>query len=572
MEGYVDTMIRNLTKRAAVVLTALAVLCLPAVAHAADSSLFTFEQDGENLMIGAKFLEGREVCTVFVVCPSADVSTEYDVVYDLSDKVVAADMVSADENGELSYMIPIGSKGPFGTYTAFVGHSGKVEQYKTKFTRSSPEILEQLRTELNSSPNKLEILIKYSDITLIDKEWYENADEKMLSFMEGIIAEMVPVNDVELFLSSINGLFEKIYAVSDLNKSGSVQEFAQALNEGKQQLGVIFEPLEENNQVYVKKLYDSLPLSSWELIEETNEEFLLCMINSAAYGSYRELIMNYPQIGISDYEKKIEMLTKTQEEDMLRAVAEDGPFKTLEEFCSSFELRCKNALNNKQHNLPSASHGGGGGSSSLSGGRVLSAPLDTETNGEPQKEMFSDLHSVPWATEAITYLAKLNAISGKANGVFDPADNVKREEFVKMVLNSFAYTVHSGTCNYSDVEHGSWYENYIYTAFDEEIIFGYDDVTFGIGQNLSRQDAAVILLRAITKKGGSLPYTDNEIYPNDFEKISDYAAVSVSEMFNVGILTGDENRNFNPEDSLTRAEAAKMIYECLMHTDIGGER
>ena len=51
--------------------------------------------------------------------------------------------------------------------------------------------------------------------------------------------------------------------------------------------------------------------------------------------------------------------------------------------------------------------------------------------------------------------------------------------------------------------------------------------------------------------------------PNDFNSVEEYAAEAVQNMFKAGIINGDENRNFKPQDFLTRAEAAKMIHGIL---------
>ena len=50
----------------------------------------------------------------------------------------------------------------------------------------------------------------------------------------------------------------------------------------------------------------------------------------------------------------------------------------------------------------------------------------------------------------------------------------------------------------------------------------------------------------------------------DYENIADYAKEHVLSIYNLGIISGDENKNFNPDNFATRAEAAKMIYGMLV--------
>ena len=44
---------------------------------------------------------------------------------------------------------------------------------------------------------------------------------------------------------------------------------------------------------------------------------------------------------------------------------------------------------------------------------------------------------MPWAHEAIEYLAENDVINGDGNGNFLPDNNITREEFVKMIVLAF---------------------------------------------------------------------------------------------------------------------------------------
>ena len=68
-----------------------------------------------------------------------------------------------------------------------------------------------------------------------------------------------------------------------------------------------------------------------------------------------------------------------------------------------------------------------------------------------------------------------------------------------------------------------------------------------------------MVYRAIKSGDYTLTGT-SDIAFNDSENISDYAKEAVLAMAGAGIVSGDENTNFNPFMSATRAEAAKIIY------------
>ena len=44
------------------------------------------------------------------------------------------------------------------------------------------------------------------------------------------------------------------------------------------------------------------------------------------------------------------------------------------------------------------------------------------------------------------------------------------------------------------------------------------------------------------------------------DEISDYAAEAVKRMYALGIINGYEDGSFRPKNSITRAEAAKILY------------
>ena len=49
----------------------------------------------------------------------------------------------------------------------------------------------------------------------------------------------------------------------------------------------------------------------------------------------------------------------------------------------------------------------------------------------------------------------------------------------------------------------------------------------------------------------------------DKSSIADYAKRAVALMAQAGYLSGDENGNFAPQKSLTRAEAAVVLYRIM---------
>lgn len=207
---------------------------------------------------------------------------------------------------------------------------------------------------------------------------------------------------------------------------------------------------------------------------------------------------------------------------------------------------------------------GGGGSSSGRGGLFSDdnaksgfavSNNDTGTN----KSVFSDLENVDWAVQAIETLYKKGIVSGVGENKFDPDAPVTREQFVKMVVLAAGIMKTEAKSEFEDVDANEWYYPYVSSAVEAGFVKGLSPTTFGIGQNIKRQDAAVLLYRigkSMNRDFGTISepnFTDNEL-------ISDYAKEAVGALSNLNVINGTGNGEYAPHQVCTRAQAAKIIY------------
>lgn len=193
--------------------------------------------------------------------------------------------------------------------------------------------------------------------------------------------------------------------------------------------------------------------------------------------------------------------------------------------------------------------GGWGGSGTTDNGTTTPTAAPGTTTG------FTDLGDVEWAQEAINHLASLGIINGMGDGTFAPNDNVTREQFAKMIVMCMGYTVNdSATSSFSDVVAGEWYAPFVAAAANNNLITGFEDGTFGVGQNITRQDMAVIIYRAL----GSPNPSSTGSFSDDAE-IGDYARLAVYSLVEIGIINGMGDGTFAPQATATRAQAAQML-------------
>lgn len=211
------------------------------------------------------------------------------------------------------------------------------------------------------------------------------------------------------------------------------------------------------------------------------------------------------------------------------------------------------------------SSGGGGGKGGISGGFASTGSEEQQ----PEYNEFNDCKSGHWSYSYVKDLKNKGILSGYSDGNFYPDRTVTREEFIKMAVLASGLYSDGLDCGFGDTLKGEWYYSFISSAAANNIVSGDENGLFGIGREISREDVAVIVYRIINRLSPDAEKNEDLSLPefSDAEDISDYAAEGVSALKNMQILNGFEDGSFKPLNSLTRAEAAKII--CLMQSRIG---
>lgn len=174
-------------------------------------------------------------------------------------------------------------------------------------------------------------------------------------------------------------------------------------------------------------------------------------------------------------------------------------------------------------------------------------------------ELFSDVPPSHWAFKDVSKLQNLNAISGGGNGNFNPNSNITREQFLKILIDGFCISKQDTDISFEDVKSGAWYETYVKTGIAMGIVNGKSESAFGIGENITRQDACVMLLRAMV----TAPDSEANINFADSSEISAYAKDAVAFLTQKGIISGFNDNTFRPRELCTKAQAAKIISAAI---------
>lgn len=168
---------------------------------------------------------------------------------------------------------------------------------------------------------------------------------------------------------------------------------------------------------------------------------------------------------------------------------------------------------------------------------------DSEKVGE-----YTDIEN-HYAKDAIEALAKFGI--GFADSEFKPDINITQADFVTL-LNA-AFKDYGPIVIYKGISYENIYDDAIADGIVKEDEYSPDaDVT--------RDLAAKMMVRAL---GFEEVATLNGIYVPIFADVSADSVGFTSILGAMGVIKGDENGNFNPSGTVTRADAAIMLYNYL---------
>lgn len=235
-------------------------------------------------------------------------------------------------------------------------------------------------------------------------------------------------------------------------------------------------------------------------------------------------------------------------------------YKSISDVQTAFKGAVSSLLKDKGSSGGGASYGGGGAASS---NYVTAGLVESVT----KSDTFADISDAAWAEVYINYLHSREVISGYGDGNVYPNAAVTREQFLRMLITAInpemPETEQELPVSFADVDAGAWYADSVGRAVRLGIVYGINESIFGVGMQITREDAAVMLCRAVEAKKKVLAETAQPMGFADETDISGYALNSVKAMQRAGIISGYEDGSFLPKNPVTRAEAAVMIYNVL---------
>ncbi len=192
---------------------------------------------------------------------------------------------------------------------------------------------------------------------------------------------------------------------------------------------------------------------------------------------------------------------------------------------------------------------------------AITVPLDGSAMLEiiDNARSFADVSADSWAADALAFASAHELFSGTSADRFSPDLPMTRGMLAKVLHNLESNPIQPFAGTFSDVPSDGWYSEAVAWAAERGIVSGYGNGLFGPGDNITREQLAVMLWRY----AGEPAATNKELHFNDADEVSGYALDALCWAVENGIINGKGSGILDPRGQATRAQVAQMLMNYL---------
>ncbi|RJX40284.1 hypothetical protein D3P09_13085 [Paenibacillus pinisoli] len=180
-----------------------------------------------------------------------------------------------------------------------------------------------------------------------------------------------------------------------------------------------------------------------------------------------------------------------------------------------------------------------------------------------------------WAKDAVNEMGSRLIISGIENNQIKPDLAVSRAEFTAIIVSALGFkSTNEAVSSYSDVSASAWFSGAIESAKSYHLVGGFEDGTFRPSQELTREQAVVILMNAMEltglKQKHSLSSDAMQRLDSftDTQEVSEWAREAMAIAVEAKLVTGHKDNRLAPQSYITRAEVATIIRRLLEQSNL----
>ncbi|WP_241674637.1 S-layer homology domain-containing protein [Paenibacillus luteus] len=175
---------------------------------------------------------------------------------------------------------------------------------------------------------------------------------------------------------------------------------------------------------------------------------------------------------------------------------------------------------------------------------------------------FDDIQASYWAYDVIKKMAAKQIVFGVSETSFAPKQFVTRAEFASLIGRALRLES-SKLISFKDVVPTKWYASSIAAVLEAGIVSGRSVDTFAPEDTLSREEMAVMILKAYEFHTGWNATTNGMNSFKDASQVSSWAKDAVSALKELGLIGGRGNELFMPHDKVNRAESAQILSRLI---------
>lgn len=173
---------------------------------------------------------------------------------------------------------------------------------------------------------------------------------------------------------------------------------------------------------------------------------------------------------------------------------------------------------------------------------------------------FADISPRDWYYDNVVTAYRMGLVGGKGEAIFDPYGEITLAETIKIAASIQSLY---RTADTKFEESDPWYRSYVDYALTYDVISGeYGDYE----RPATRAEFATILFHALPiRYFESVNTVENGAIPD--VAFSESYAGAVYRMYRAGVLTGDANGAFHPNDHISRCEAVAIVGRIMLERD-----
>ena len=176
---------------------------------------------------------------------------------------------------------------------------------------------------------------------------------------------------------------------------------------------------------------------------------------------------------------------------------------------------------------------------------------------------FPDVTEGDWFYDAVRYAYETGLMDGVGDNLFAPNSETTRAQLVTILYRLAGEPEPGGDSGFSDVAAGTWYTDAVAWAAENGIVNGVSDTEFAPGDDITREQLAVILYRYAACQGYDVSQRADLSGFGDASSISGYAQEALSWAHAQGLVLGFEDGSLRPQGTASRAQIAAVLMRFL---------